>query len=272
MYRIAHLAPTTIRVLISEDVPGEKDIYREMSEEFMQNYPDVSVEINAVSPEEYEEELKKNLGKGDGAVSLFESGTAGELPEMEEIDPKALYGDSPAEEFLISGENKVHKVPLGFEVPVLYENTGDAAGEAGGENQPEAFLRGEAKRAVFSSTRYHEVQEALPGVYAVSEAGAGNKAEKLHARGLEFFSVNRNASELDRAAAERLLSYWMGEKAQDILHVRYHRALPVRKTQLAELLNLTPELKFLDGFTPEQLCDEDQKSFDRFCAEYYGET
>ena len=272
MYRIAHLAPTTIRVLISEDVPGEKDIYREMSEEFMQNYPDVSVEINAVSPEEYEEELKKNLGKGDGAVSLFESGTAGELPEMEEIDPKALYGDSPADEFLISGENKVHKVPLGFEVPVLYVNTGDAAGEAGGENQPEAFLRGEAKRAVFSCTRYHEVQEALPGVYAVSEAGSGNKAEKLHARGLEFFSVNRNASELDRAAAERLLSYWMGEKAQDILHVRYHRALPVRKTQLAELLNLTPELKFLDGFTPEQLCDEDQKSFDRFCAEYYGET
>ena len=106
----------------------------------------------------------------------------------------------------------------------------------------------------------------------MSEAGSGNKAEKLHARGLEFFSVNRNASELDRAAAERLLSYWMGEKAQDILHVRYHRALPVRKTQLAELLNLTPELKFLDGFTPEQLCDEDQKSFDRFCAEYYGET
>ena len=271
MYQIAHLAPTTIRVLISEDIPGEKDIYREMSEEFMQNYPDVSVEISAVSPDEYEEELKINLGKGDGAVSLFESGTAGELPEMEEMDPKALFGDSPAEEFLISGENKVHKVPLGFEVPVLYENTGDAAGEAGGENQPDAFLRGEAKRAVFSSTRYHEVQEALPGVYAVSEAGTGDKAEKLHARGLEFFSVNRNASELDRAAAERLLSYWMGEKAQDILHVRYHRALPVRKTQLTELLNLTPELKFLDGFTPEQLCDEDQESFDQFCEKYYGE-
>lgn len=270
MYRMAHLAPTTVRVWIAEDVPGEKGIYEEMSAEFMQNYPDVKVEISAVPAEEYAEALEKHLGGGSGDATLFESGSLKETGEMAELDPGTLFGEAAPEEFLLKEGEKTKKIPLGFEVPVLYENTGDIPEDAGNGNDPEGFLEEKRKKAVFSSTRYHEVQEALPGVYSVRSASGKEKEDgKLHARGLEFFSVNGNASELDRAAAERLLSYWMGEKAQDILHVKNHRALPVRKQQLEALLGLTPELSFLDGITPERFWDEDPESFEKICGDYF---
>ena len=264
--REAYLDNTTLTVWISENGEGKADIFREMSEEFLGDYPVVQLSVIGIPEEEYAEKLESAAAAGDLPV-IFETEPLAQTACQKAKDLTELYAgaDSGALLFLNSASEIPTQIPLGFDVPVIYKNSLLEADKIPNEdNSMEEFLAGKRAAAVSGVSLYRDVQEALPGVYSVEYEEQENTGVFTNC-----FSVNSEASELDQIAAERLLSYWEGERAQDILHIQNCTSLPLNRKEFQIYQQVNVELTFLDRMNDGSIVFKDEESFEQLCDELY---
>lgn len=247
-------------------VPCEEDpqsalaVVQNMTGEFVNDYPHVSVVLKAVPISEYSAKVQEALSSAGSTLTLFQYEAAGE-PEKESLYPlTSLLEETDRTSYRhLSGYEDAEKIPLGFKALCVYESTvTDAEGATGDITE---FLNGRSRLYAGDSADFGIIQEKMPGCYQVHPLKEEYRAECL----TDLWCVNEAADEYRKIAAMRLLSYWLGEKGQDALHVQNREAMPLNKEVLQVYLDVNAELGNVAGSEePELLCEED---FDQRKAE-----
>ena len=137
----------------------------------------------------------------------------------------------------------VYQIPLGMHWPVVYMNSllWEADTEPAGQNDEAGFLDGNSLLLVSGTDCYGTVQEELPGIYAVKPLNR----DPITVEYTWMWSVDAAASKNDRDAARRILYYFLGETAQDILHVQNEGSLPLNRNEMDAYLEINQEFSFL---------------------------
>lgn len=227
-------------------IDGTRAMYENMSRQFETAYPDIKIEFLCVSEDTYAQQLA-NPSEGLELPTLYSSDFGEDLLSAEPLTEVTKL--IAAKDYYYLGKYETYfpekdRMPLGFTVPVLYANTTHIQnGEAlSPENDKEQYYAGNAALYVGDSTEYSSVQEALPGVYAVLPL----QKDGAEGRFTDCWSINADADGKEKAAAERLLYYWLSENSQDIMHIRNVNALPLNKAMLEEYILVNAELEFLE--------------------------
>lgn len=227
------------------DEESQKQILENMASEFCSDYPGVTVDITCIPEGEYIGRLTQAAGTG-GFPTLYEcppdmefSGHQEELGEILELIQGTDYYFLDQEHL---GET-VYQIPLGMHWPVVYMNSllWEADTEPAGQNDEAGFLDGNSLLLVSGTDCYGTVQEELPGIYAVKPLNM----DPITVEYTWMWSVDAAASKNDRDAARRILYYFLGETAQDILHVQNEGSLPLNRNEMDAYLEINQEFSFL---------------------------
>jgi len=246
----ANLGETTIQLWMplkpGESAEEQQELYARMSEEFLTDYPKVHLEFRCIPEADYQTELITAQKSGEFPV-LFESSGLKEPfgNRMETLD--GVFSLMNEEDYRFIGsqpdmENLRTQIPLGFLTPVLYGNSSLIADETflEAENDVDRFLKGRSMVMIGDYEDYGEVQQSLPGLYEILVLPGS-----LYGCYECLWSVDSQAEELQKLAAERLLYYFLGENAQDIRHIQNETAFPVNQNELEIFLEINQELAFL---------------------------
>lgn len=271
----AILEPASIIVWVpveaEEDMESTVSIYKKMSEEFMAHYPEVSISFVGVPKQEYEERLSSV--QQSELPSIYRSDlvetTSLRAAELNDIFELITIKDYYFwEEYDNVFESRT-QVPLGIEVPVVYcranalkDNLSFSKG-----NEKNEFYNGLSMLWVGSSSDYREVQNVIPGQYVVSEI-------EMELEGVltDCWSVNAQTEKTQIMAAERLLYYWLGEKAQDIMHIQYAHSIPINKAMAKEYFVVNGELDFLETQLEKSIFSwKEEEEFAKYLSTIYEE-
>ncbi len=240
----AYLSKCTVDVWIpyddsaSDDGAGELAMYEDMSSEFRQQYPDVTIQFTPIPASEYGSEVEDALRDGRKDPTLFISSDlpdelgASYAPIDKAIDNVDIEDCIYFEEY----EEKLrsrNQLPLGFEIITAYGNIvmAETGAQPQEDNNIADFLNGDSVLCIDSISRYYDVQDALPGQYDVLGIPTKRQYTKFDA----LWSVNDESRDNEKNAAFRLLSFWLGENAQDVYCIQNRMALPINAQKLSEL-------------------------------------
>jgi len=249
----------------TEEIGSRQNMLEDMLAEFCSDYPDVNIEVTCIPEGEYAEKLKQASDDGhfptlyenpDGVGCEGHEDGLGDVLEM--VQKEDYYCLDPE-----GTEEEVRRLPLGMDVPVVYVNTllQQENRQPEKTNDADKFFAGESLLFVSGTDSYELVQEQLPGIYSVKALDT----DGLKVRFEELWSVDRFADELDRKAAKRILYYFLGETAQDILHVQNDGGLPLNRNELEAYLEINQEFSFVknqldSGMPAEALSVEEFES------------
>lgn len=227
-----------------------RTVLEQMLDEFRNDYPAVKIELVCIPEQSYTEKLIKAAGTEDFPV-LYECPTGGNQKErsLEErqddlsgvlnlLDESDYYFFSKQ----VLGET-IRQIPLGMHLPAVYINTRLQNTEKlpEEENDRDAFLDGSSLMFLSDTESYEEVQQKLPGIYAVRALDT----DSLYVEYDQEWSVDSRNTEMNRNAARRILYYLLGETAQDILHVQNDGSLPLNRNEMEAYLDINQEFEFL---------------------------
>lgn len=259
------------------DEEQTKQLFFDMSEEFVEHYPGVRIEVTCFPEEEYGGKLQDASGNG-GFPVLYESGDMEEIlgGRMAGLDAEVfgrLKQDGAVDvvpgilESGGEGFSSPVQVPLGFQVCVMYVNTElEKAGmDLGKDNSGPEFLEARSRAWISDTGSFGEVQENIPGRYSVRPV----EADAVPSGYTDIWSVDSRASDLEQAAAGRLLYYLLRQPAQDVLHLRHDTAIPVNEQAYRIYLEVNSEMQFMDGqlgklkfMTPEGKYQEENQIYE----------
>lgn len=263
----ATLQPATVRIWVradGEDTPeAARGRIEAMTEDFLEAYPQVAVEIEAFEADDYETKLSAAAEAGE-LPELFESSSLG-AEHMDQLEPletaMALIGDPGQYWFLDQYEElfpEKKQMPLCFQVPVVYVRTNtegqegkhcvraedfliyqelmgegcieeyrQLAKEEGKDIRTDAyqlFIDGAAESYLSDTGDYRRLTEDLPAQFRV-EIPEGN----LRVRFDHMWSVSASSDKYQKKAAQWLLSYLLSGNAQSILGVREMEGIPMNR-------------------------------------------
>lgn len=299
----AHLEPADIVVWVpmkeGEDTAETLAMYENMSAEFLGAYPkanqgdtdeDADEGADVISYEEAAELSKIHIEfvgvpESEYGMLLENPKEDMELPTLYRSDlaGSALRADSLEKMLKLQNTGDYYfwrqyetyfpqkdRVPLGINAMIVYGNVNfiQAGGPLSETNSREQFFGEESAVYIGTSGEYIEVQEALPGLYAVLPFEDAELAGTF----TDCWSVSAAAGQEEAAAAKRLLYYWLGETAQDIFHVQHVNALPINKSVLQEYVEVNQELEFLrDKLEDMQILEENpQEYYEKMYQEYFA--
>lgn len=227
------------------DVESQKRMLEEMTAEFCSDYPGVVVEITCIPEKEYKDRLTEAAVSG-GFPVLYESVPETRLEGHQDELSEVLERIEGTDYYFLDQEHlgeAVYQLPLGMHWPVVYMNTllQDTDAEPESRNDEAAFLNGDSLLMVSGTERYGTIQEELPGIYAVKPLDM----DSIAAEYTWTWSVDAAAGQNDRNAARRILYYFLGETAQDILHVQNEGSLPLNRNEMDAYLEINQEFSFL---------------------------
>lgn len=237
--------PVWISLKDGETQEEKQVLFEAMAEEFSETYPQVTLSLTCIPEGEYEEELKEAKDKGTFPV-LYESTILNEnfADRMEDLSD-ILTLVAPEDYYILSGlveENgELKQLPLGFSLPVVYGNSSLSEEQETGKNDETAFFGQENKIWLSDTASYQRVQKEMPGIYTIEAV----ETESLPGSLGPLWSVDAMASNAERQAAKRLLYYFLGENAQDVLHIQNDTSLPVNKNEFQVYVDINQELAFL---------------------------
>ena len=320
-----HLAPAEITLWYPEGVYGEAafDPEQGLLKSYLDEYGNnVKVKAEAKPADSYEVLLREAIASGN-APALFDSSclapedTAG-LAVLDEVTGR-LEKTEELKEYRFLPEYgtlfpEQKRIPLSFEIPVIYRNTGitpepeeqilgrngfeeilgfssgyvtdpDALGlylkvksDLPAQEDYERFIHQEevdksgldadkttqqelAKIAMkdnagyyLSDTgAYHRIQDDMPGIYGILLLG---KDLEVPVRFTHLWSISENASPEEKAAAARLIYYFLSQEDQLVLSVEKRAGLPLREDVLEQYRKTYPEFdrieESLQNMKPEQ--------------------
>lgn len=248
-------AEVTVWAITPEDEENEerKQVLEQMLEEFWSDYPEVKVNLTCIPEQSYANELQKAADSGKFPV-LYECPPEGVIEEHQD-DLSEIYTLLNPEDYYcldLQGQgNPIYQIPLGMSLPVVYTNTrllneGEVLQNS---NDPEAFLNGSSRILVSDTDSYDRVQQNLPGIYEVREL----ESDAIYVRYDQKWAVDCTGSAMNRKAAKRILYYFLGETAQDILHVQNENSLPLNRNELEAYLDINQEFDFLKEQLEQEL-------------------
>ena len=252
-----YLAPAEISVWVSvKDGSTEENAMRSVAADFMEKYPGVTIDIRAIPEDRYQTELEK-AAKENRLPSLFEStGVPNELLLGAESVKAVLDSDQARSCLFLDQYFKYDvtgkRVPLAIKVPMAYLITNGAVKveyadsyfhaleDFGGNTvismdpdekdlirqnfgdetyaDKELFMNNEANQSavMLSSTMaINDVRETLTNYQKAYTYFDGSK---IHCAFLYEWSIGRGSKE-QNAAAERLLSWMLGNVYQNMLMI-----------------------------------------------------
>ncbi len=237
-----------------DDEPqSQESILQEMLAEFYVDYPGVSVDISCIPLKDYESRLSEAAGTDAFPTLYLADGVDPGLAADRQADLSKVLNLVEEEDYYCLGRDQlggdlVHTIPLGMQLSVVYGNetllgsktSAQVRDSLAEENDRAGFFAGEAPVWLADTLDYAEVQEALPGIYEVLPVPGG-----LVAKYNQVWSVDGNARKLDQEAANRILYYFLGESAQDVLHLQNDSSLPLNKNILSTYMEVNQEFAFL---------------------------
>ena len=223
-----------------------------MLEEFREDYPDVTLDLVFIPREDYAGRLNQADESGGEFPTLYETGGeeeySGTFPESRQADlSDVLKLVNTADYYCLEpeqlGGDVIRRLPLGMHLPAVYGNEVlmDSGQEPEEKNDRNAFFSGTSPFWIGDSRDYSQVQEALTGVYRMMPV----EQETLTGGYDCMWSVDSRAARLDQAAAKRILYYFLGETAQDVLHLQYDNSLPLNRSEFAAYIEVNQEFSFL---------------------------
>ena len=237
-------AKVTVWIPVPDDkeISTYQDMYVNMLQEFGQEYQQVSVVVKCIKQSTYDDRLEEAKKEGN-LPTLFQNRG---LTDLECADVSDLISLIDAGQYYYLNDYdkyypKHDAVPLGLILPVEYQNTGDQA-EREAENSKTSFLSGADSLYIGGSDEYFEIQEELPGMYEITALPENTESKAVFT---DEWSVNANADKSEIAAAKRILYYWLGENAQDILHIQNEGALPINRNMFSVYADVNQEMAFL---------------------------
>jgi hypothetical protein len=246
----ANLLPAEIMVWvpIESEETREADIaiYKNMSNEYEQIYPQIKVNFEGIIREEYGKELQRVVGTEE-MPDLFESDLASDEILLHAEDLISMYRYIETENYYLLNRYKKYfpnknQMPLGYAVPMIYGNVALLeGGNAIEENSLTEYLDKNSELVVTGSDNYTLVQSSLAGEYALLPYENVNANITF----TDIWSVNADATEDEILAAERLLYFYVGEKAQVFLHINKKEAFPLNKNVATIYSDIYPEMNFL---------------------------
>ena len=106
---------------------------------------------------------------------------------------------------------------------------------------------------------YDEVQQSLAGIYEVYLPSADGIVGSFE----DCFSISKNASSDEQAAAVQILVYLLADSAQDVRYVQNGQYLPVNRTVYQSYVGVNHELEGLEqGFSKMLMAGEEQAQLD----------
>lgn len=246
-YREAVLAAATIKLWapsMKGDIETTYENYQIMLEEFRNDNPQITVDVKIIDEEEYVGALEEVLRIGDGP-DLFDSTLLGqefyiyfdslqELTEYKILDLNQYY-------FL---QNYVtyfpdqKQIPLTFDVPVLYRN-GMEEGLENSENYDQ-YCNNETN--FLGTVRdYEAVQVDMAGIYEIEESIDQDREGEFY----NLWSINTNSAEEEKAAAIRILYYFLSDTAQEVLALEKEQGLPLNKNIWNIYVEINTDFEYL---------------------------
>ena len=236
---------------IREGDSGRVDIYREMSQEFTEAFPKILVSVEGIPEAEYFEKVSHAVSSGE--VTLFEKRDLDSFSSKDCADVSSVMEELEKESFYIDDGIVPEKtIPLGFKALSAYGNV--AAEKTGMAIGIQQFLSGEGDVCVGDTSDFYEIQDSLPGSYMVLPL----PADEMRYCYTNIWCVSTGADEMQKAAAGALLRYWLGETAQDILHIRHRDSLPVNVSEFAVFQSVFSEFSNLAPIQSDQTVAENE--------------
>ncbi len=264
----ATLQPTELQIWVSadeDDTPeNAKSRTEAMLADFLQDYPQVTVQIEAFEAASYETKINEAAAAGT-LPDLFES-TDLDPVYTEKLETLTITMDrlENVEEYWFLGQYgelfpEMTHMPLCFQVPVVYvrlngQENGDRTSvrredfliykELMGEecilnyqklaaenkrdmNQDgcQMFIDGESDRYLSDTADYQRLTKELPAQFRVELPTEGARVRFDH-----LWSVNKASGKYEKKAAQWMLYYMLSANSQNVLGVRELEGIPMNRT------------------------------------------
>lgn len=223
-------------------------LFESMTEDFRKDYPGVALSISVYEKGDYIQQLRSSLS-GENPAVLYENPDLD--PGLPVSDLTSFCNDHfPASELLLKEQllsGTPFIVPLGYRLGILWVNPSlmDADSWYTENNSRDDFLACRSAAYISDVSDYGKIQELLPALYRITPLKDSNVILSTSFP----MSVNSEAESLDRAAAERLLSYLLSERAQDVLHIQNQTAFPILRADLRTYQTVNSEFSFVEDLT-----------------------
>lgn len=130
----------------------------------------------------------------------------------------------------------------------------------------EGFLQLQTACLLADTSSYDWIQKNMPGVYEMGFWQEKGMAGAFH----DSFSIDREASPEEKAAAIQVLVHLLADRAQDVMYVQNGNALPLNKSEYKAYVEINGEFKGLeDGIDKVMMAGEYQALLDRWSQSLY---
>lgn len=250
------------------------------SEEY---YPDVTVNIQGFTHDEYVEQLKT----AEDLPNLFElvdddpdqTEINGEILPLDEVYESDIFKNTSLLRFAESYYGNRNYLPLGFNAPIIFENKtlieddsdiksvdaisklpesgegfvhddeahekmfGDGDGKIDSKAK-QSFIGGEAPYYGTMTNNYEDIKSSIPGQYSL----ISYDADKIYCEYSNVWGAKKTSDAQDKAAI-KLLTFMLNGKSQDELHVSNQSGnMPFDGKMLDEIVELNDDFKgFFDN-------------------------
>lgn len=286
------ISPTTISVAFPCESDLEKEKYKNLSNEFMEEYPDVKIDLILETKAKYIEIINS-----DNAPHMFLNNDDLDVPEKKLIDLTLLAESLNTDEYEFLEKYDItyphkYQVPLAFEVLLCYENSSliektdnnftslDNLENAGyslnmnysienyllnndsinllkskGRNGFEVFANETVPYYVGSSLELRNVQKTLAGYYSVKLFT--DKCIVYLQDNISICKTNEN----DQNACLLFAHYMLSDAAQNILYVQNDSYLPINKSTLNFYIKQNDDLKCILNYLSTAICYGEDKKY-----------
>lgn len=249
-YRSAILASTTLQIWVPELEGDElltEQIYQEMSEEFIENNPQVTLQYTVIPLADYQDTLKMALAENRGP-DIFDSTALSSDEKQYFADIKEVYEDQNFDisqyYFLDTYRDlftEERKLPLLLDLPVVYEVSGENG--LSDSNDYQGFVN-KKNNYMGSVLDYDMVQEDMTGNFEIRENWDTERTGVF----LNYWSINIESDQAKKDAGARLIHYFLSDNAQEVLAVDNGLGLPVNKNVWDVYMEINNVFSYLTDF------------------------
>lgn len=272
----AELKEATVEVWIPVDSDStlySEESFRKRIQNFEQDYPHITVNVQEVPSDQYYEKLQ-SAAEADALPDLFMStGASKELlactskldDVFKVVDEEEYYLLEQYEDYF----PEKTQMPTGLKIAVGFKSKLDTTGHS---NDFQSFINGESLYYVATTgSDYVDVQNEFAGRYDII-IDLPKLETGIQACFTETWSVSNQGDSDEQAAATRIICYLLSETSEDIFYVQNEGGTPLNKKVFNDYIDVNWEIEeirnYVDGFVIDKenlfdlkkYCDEEHET------------
>ncbi len=246
-YRYAVLEEAVINLWVSEmdgDSEHTLEIYRKMSEEFIEKNPQITIEYTVIPEDDYSFQLASAFNRDNGP-DLFVNPGQGIIGRSFLADIGMVYDDANynADEYRLIGDKREYYIENGFlplmiDVEVIYRNI-MVEGLPISHDYSE-FKENKADYIGMLKDNTN-VQSDMAGMYEIDPY----QDDVIYGNYSLCFSINDKSDKAKKKASARLLNYFLSDNAQEYLCVEEEKGIPLNKDVWDIYMQINYDFSFL---------------------------